>query len=188
MSEHIPPSICTASGVQFWPLDPNADDLRIEDIAHSLANQCRFAGHCREFYSVAQHSVMVSEWVPRRFAMVALLHDASEAYLTDVPRPIKLHEDLNAYRAAEERLQALIYEWAGFDHALLADAAPYVEEADRQLLAWEQRDIMPVCEWWERRELENCRQLVPMTPHLARGAFLQRHRTLARSIGEVGIS
>src|ERR1017187_10636100 len=78
-------SITTFSGIHFWPLLPNPADIRIEDIAHALSNQCRFAGHAREFYSVAEHSVRVSQLCPPEDALWGLLHDASEAYLTDVP-------------------------------------------------------------------------------------------------------
>ena len=76
----------THSGIQFWPLDPRPEDILIEDIAHALSNQCRFAGHCCFHYSVAQHSVLVSENVPAQDAMWGLLHDAGEAYLVDLPR------------------------------------------------------------------------------------------------------
>ena len=69
---------------------PNPDDIRIEDIAHALSNQCRFAGHAREFYSVAEHSVHVSQLCLPEHALWGLLHDASEAYLVDLPRPLKL--------------------------------------------------------------------------------------------------
>lgn len=79
----------TAGGRAYWPLDPRADEVDIEDIAHALAHQCRYAGHCSRFYSVAEHSVLVSLVVPRADAMHALLHDAPEAYCVDVPRAVK---------------------------------------------------------------------------------------------------
>jgi 5'-deoxynucleotidase YfbR-like HD superfamily hydrolase len=81
----------TTSGVRYYPLDPRAEDVKIEDIAHSLAKQCRWGGHSKRFYSVAEHSVLVSAKVPREHALTALLHDATEAYLIDLPRPIKAH-------------------------------------------------------------------------------------------------
>jgi hypothetical protein len=71
-------SITTFSDVRFWPLLPNPDDIRIEDIAHALSNQCRFAGHAREFYSVAEHCVRVSQLCRPEEALWGLLHDASE--------------------------------------------------------------------------------------------------------------
>ena len=57
--------ILTYSGIEFWPLDPRPEDVRIEDIAHALSMQCRFAGHCDRFYSVAEHSIRVADLVPR---------------------------------------------------------------------------------------------------------------------------
>ena len=89
MSERVGDWIQTMSGVIFYPLDPRPEEIRIEDIAHALSHQCRFAGHCREFYSVAEHSVRVSRELPQEFMLWGLLHDASEAYLVDLPRPIK---------------------------------------------------------------------------------------------------
>lgn len=101
----------TASGKRYYPLDPRADEVDINDIAHSLAKQCRWGGHCPKFYSVAEHSVLVSTKVPREHALTALLHDATEAYLVDVPRPIKQYlpeyvkmEMLN-WRVIAERFQ-----------------------------------------------------------------------------------
>lgn len=81
--------IQTFSGQQFWPMAPKAADLRIVDIAHALSMKCRYSGHTRAFYSVAEHSVLVSRHVPPQFALWGLLHDATEAYLPDVARPIK---------------------------------------------------------------------------------------------------
>jgi hypothetical protein len=80
-------SITTFSGVLFRPLLPNPDDIRIADIAHALSQQYRFAGHTRTFYSVAEHSVRVSLLCRPDDALWGLLHDASEAFLTDVPAP-----------------------------------------------------------------------------------------------------
>jgi hypothetical protein len=91
----------TYSGVAFWPLDPQPEEVCLEDIAHSLAQQCRFAGHTSEFYSVAQHCVRVAEKCPPEDALWGLLHDASEAYLLDLPRPLRQLPELAAYREAE---------------------------------------------------------------------------------------
>lgn len=83
------PWVETYTGSRFFPFTPRGDEIRIEDIAHSLANQCRFNGHCPKFYSVAEHSVLVSRLVPEEVALWGLLHDAAEAYISDITRPIK---------------------------------------------------------------------------------------------------
>ena len=97
--------IGTFSGLRFWPLDPNPEKILIADIAHALAHQCRFGGHASKFYSVAEHSVHVSKLCLPEHALWGLLHDASEAYLVDLPRPLKLLPEFAPYREAERRLQ-----------------------------------------------------------------------------------
>src|SRR5579859_2936777 len=79
----------TYTGRQAWPIDMRPEDIDINDIAHSLSMQCRYNGHCRRFYSVAEHSYWVSKYVEPENALWGLMHDASEAYVTDVPRPLK---------------------------------------------------------------------------------------------------
>lgn len=79
----------TYTGIQFFLTDPRPGEVNIVDIAHALSMQCRYGGHCREFYSVAEHSLAVSYIVPPGMALEGLLHDAAEAYICDVPRPLK---------------------------------------------------------------------------------------------------
>ena len=98
--------IQTASGLAFYPLRPRRDDLRLFDIAHGLSNLCRYGGQCRTFYSVAEHSVLLSYAVPPSLARWGLMHDASEAYLIDIPKPLKPF--LPQYRDAERRLMEII--------------------------------------------------------------------------------
>src|ERR1019366_6268112 len=81
-------AIRTYTGILFDFEEPEASPIRIEDIAHALSLLCRFAGHCKEFYSVAEHSVRVSYACPEEHALWGLMHDASEAYCVDVPRPL----------------------------------------------------------------------------------------------------
>jgi hypothetical protein len=92
--------ITTHTGKQIDPASPESWDIHIEDIAHALSHLCRFGGHTREFYSVAQHSVRVARAVSRKNRLVALLHDATEAYLVDIPSPLKAL--LPDYRALEQ--------------------------------------------------------------------------------------
>jgi hypothetical protein len=86
----------TYTGRQFWPIDPRADEIDIVDIAHALSQQCRFAGHCKSFYSVATHSWHTSNVCNSENALWGLLHDAAEAYLVDLPTPIKGNYILNS--------------------------------------------------------------------------------------------
>ena len=116
--DHAPPApgpyLQTVSGRWVNPFDPDPDQLDAGDIARALANQCRFGGHCRVFYSVAQHSVIVSELVEQRGGdaedvFAALMHDATEAYLGDMPHPLKHRSPLGAaFKAAEEQLEHAI--------------------------------------------------------------------------------
>jgi hypothetical protein len=89
------PWIQTKSGRQFWPLNPSPDDVDLDDIAHALSMKCRYGGHVDRFYSVAEHSWFIAVWLlnhgHREHALWGLMHDASEAYLPDVARPIKAH-------------------------------------------------------------------------------------------------
>lgn len=98
--------IQTASGQQFWPMDPQPHEVYLDDIAHALSMLCRFGGHCRRFYSVAEHCVLMARAAPAEFKRWALLHDASEAYLVDVPRPIKPF--LIGYDEAEAKIMRAV--------------------------------------------------------------------------------
>lgn len=77
------------SGKPYYPCDPRPEEVDIKDIAHALSMLCRYTGHCKRFYSVAEHSVHVSHLVASEHARQALLHDATEAYVADICRPLK---------------------------------------------------------------------------------------------------
>jgi uncharacterized protein len=148
MSERKGAWMQTFLGKQFWPLDPRPDEIFIEDIAHALSLQCRFAGHVREHYSVAQHSLLVSQYCPRVDALWGLLHDAAEAYLVDLPRPIKRYSTLgDEYRIIENRLMGTIC--TRFNLPL--ECPGKIKEVDDFILQWEQRDLMalPPAQWKE---------------------------------------
>jgi len=122
--------------------EPTLDMICIDDIAHSLSHQCRFGGHLPTFFSVAQHSVMTSKRVPQEHKLAALLHDASEAYLMDIPRPIKAH--LTNYKELEDRLMELIALKFGFEYPL----HPIVKKADEFMLRWEWHSLMLRDDTW----------------------------------------
>ena len=128
--------IQTFTGVQFWPLDPRPEEIFIIDIAHALSNICRFGGHSRCFYSVAEHSVIVSEHVSQENKLAALLHDATEAYLGDMVRPLK--RNMSEYRVAEYRLHIMICERFGLP-VILADE---IKLTDNKLLLNEKNELM----------------------------------------------
>jgi uncharacterized protein len=169
----------TYTGVQFWPMDPRQEEIKIEDIAHSLSNQCRYAGHCTSFYSVAQHSVLVSKIVPPEHQLWGLLHDASEAYLVDLPRPIKRYSRIGEeYKRVEAALVAKI----ALRFGLPIDEPKCISEADNIVLMTEKRDIMgPHPAKW----VENAEPLVetidPWSPFLAEYMFLQEYGRLTGS-------
>lgn len=166
--------IATYTGIAIEPLNPDWALISIEDIAHALSNSCRFTGHVRDFYSVAQHSVLASLAVSPENALTALLHDASEAYLSDIARPIKLQPGFGeVYKEAEQRLEQAIAERFGLEWPWPAE----VKWADNMLLRTEQRDLMPDT---FRHEGEDYLP-TPITPWLPREAevrFLARFNEL----------
>ena len=170
----------TVSGRVFDLEAPRADALCIEDIAHSLAHICRFGGHTRAHYSVAQHSVHVSQLVPPELALEGLLHDATEAYVGDVISPIKV--GLPLYRDLEDRVWEAVA--ARFDLDPVLPLA--VKAADTIMLATEIRDLRPPPQ--DPRERAYIAGLpAPMPGRIvaldawqARELFLLRYRELAR--------
>jgi 5'-deoxynucleotidase YfbR-like HD superfamily hydrolase len=188
------PYIETFTGRRFQPLAPVVADICIEDIAHALSNQCRFSGHVRHFYSVGEHSVRVSRLIEtslrsmavpaelvRRRALWGLLHDASEAYLVDLPTPLKSHELIGAgYRAAEKALMAAICDRFG-----LPTLEPEcVHLADEMLLATEVRDLMFARpeHWAAYAHVETLpERIVPWAPKTVEAEFLRRFEELTGS-------
>src|ERR1044072_3315958 len=147
------PYLQTVSGRCLNPFEPDPAQIDIGDIARALANVCRFGGHCRSFYSVAQHSVIVSELVEQRGGdpedvFAALMHDATEAYLGDMPHPLKHRSPLGAaFKDAEDHLEAALRSRFG-----IKPDVPEIKRADRALLATERRALSS--EAWHWPELE----------------------------------
>jgi hypothetical protein len=131
--------IRTFTGEYINISDPKPEEIHIEDIAHALSLHCRFGGHTRDHYSVAEHSIWVMNMVSEEFKLSALLHDASEAYLMDIPSPIK--KLIPDYIKIEDNLMTAIAESLGFQYPLPSA----VKEADKFALEWE----------WKYRVLEN---------------------------------
>ena len=183
--DHGPPGpgpyLQTVSGRWVNPFHPDPSQLDAGDIARALANQCRFGGHSRVFYSVAQHAVIVSELVEQRGGDVedvfaALMHDATEAYLGDMPHPLKHRSPLGAaFKQAEDHLERALRE----RFAIKADV-PEVKRADRALLATERRAFSS--EDWHWPELEGVEpldlDLTAWAPDEAAQAFARRYAEL----------
>lgn len=141
-------SIVTASGKFFDPVNPDYTKMRIEDIAHALARQTRFSGHVRGTWTVANHSLLVSWLVPGEHALTALLHDAAEAYLIDLPSPVKSHDNFLVYRWFENDLHtavskafALTTPWADAVHKW--DRAALWAEAEVFMHGWADWNLKP---------------------------------------------
>jgi len=178
----------TYTGKKFRPFAPRWEDVDIEDIAHSLSHQCRFNGHSDEFYSVAEHSIAVSHRVPAEDAMWGLLHDAAEAYVSDVVRPIKsrmafLRGDgaIDMFRVVETNILRVIA--AAFDLPWPMPAS--VEIADLRMLATERRNLFDGRQpaWDELATIEPynkecCIELNCWPPFIAKSYFLNRYKAL----------
>ncbi len=181
------PFIQTVSGRRFNPFAPDLDEIEISDIAIALSHQCRFGGHCRVFYSVAQHSCLVADLVAERggdaeATLWGLLHDASEAYLVDLPHPLKHRSELGElYGRAENVLQVAICRRFG----LPLEPPALLKPLDRALLATERRAIAAVA--WEWPELDGIEplgiEIDAWPPSRAREEFLGRYQRLAAARG-----
>jgi hypothetical protein len=166
--------IQTWTGKQFRPLDPSPGSIDIRDIAHALSLLCRFNGHCHQFYSVAEHCVHISNIVPPQHAMWGLLHDAAEAYISDLPRPVK-GQIPDFVRFEDDLLQLIM---AHFEQPWPMPAA--VKRADDVLLATEMRDLMAEPpEPWGLGVDPLPDPIRPMSAPEAEAAFLQRFEQLS---------
>jgi hypothetical protein len=169
------PRIMLASGSWFDLLDPEGSPFTIEDIARGLGNICRYAGQCRQFYSVAEHSLHVSAVSPTH-KLEALLHDAAEAFLGDVTRPLK--QLLPDYKQLEKAIERAIFRRFALDFSALAA----LKKVDLSVLAAEQVQMMPPgTDYWSVES-----GIVPaeitinfLPPKVATEAFLSRFRELS---------
>ena len=169
----IGPSINLASGDVFYFERPDQCAFRIEDIAQGLSNVCRFAGQSRRFYSVAEHSVLVSLVAPDEHALQALLHDAAEAFLGDVTRPLK--SMLPGYRLIEQATEQAIFR----RYSLPEVIPPVVKEADwavyaaeRASLSHPQHRALPAC---EEHVVAAPVEIQCLLPQQARALFMARY-------------
>jgi uncharacterized protein len=156
--------IRTFHGNYINPCEPEADMISIGDIAHALSMQPRFGGHLPMFYSVAQHCVLAAEYVSNEHRLAALLHDASEAYLIDVPRPVK--RQLLNYKEIEDKLMTVIADKFGFQWPLHES----IKRADETMLRLEWECLMLGGDAWET--------IVAWDQDQAKGRFLDMYHSL----------
>ena len=173
----IAPEISLRSGAIFNLIAPKPDTVEISDIAHALANLCRFTGHVHRFYSVAEHSVHASRIVTPAHALEALLHDAAEAYVGDVSAPLK--SLLPEYRRIERRVDRVVRARYG----LPANMSSPVHVADLRMLRAEQLQALQCLRGWPHIEhLEPAEVTLQFwAPDHARAEFLRRFAELTRT-------
>lgn len=175
----------TASGKRWYFEAPRSQDVDINDIAHALSNLCRYGGHASQFYSVAEHAVHVSHMVPREDALAGLLHDATEAYVVDVPRPLK--RLLSDYKRFEQLT------WRAISGAL---GVPYelpdsVHRADNDILFIEKDVLLPRTsdDDWGMGATRNWKahaSIYCWSPTRAKMEFLNRYKELVNEQGRTG--
>lgn len=192
-NQHPPASIQTFTGKIVQPLAMRLEDISVQDIAHALSNKCRFSGMTREFYSVAQHSVYVSKVVETlskekygiyskkallEIAQQGLFHDADEAYLPDIPTPIKKLPECLFLKEAGTAIFKVVMEKLN----LPTTEYPIVKTADKILLATEKRDLMGPKEefYFEEQPLVGF-TISPLPPKAAFKLFLKRYHELFSS-------
>jgi len=174
-------TIATSGGKLIDPFTMTASDglFDIVEIAHALANQCRYSGHTRRHYSVAEHSLLVERVVRERGGKPeeqqwALVHDAEEAYLLDLPSPIKQRPEMAAYREAGKRLMGEIAAWLGLE----GHEPAIVKGVDVELRGTERAWLFPRIDNWETRPAIPGIVCGTMTPEGARVAWLARFHEL----------
>lgn len=178
--------IQTHSGMKFWPLDPRPEEIVLEDIAHSLAYQTRFTGHLKCFYSIAEHSILVSLLCDPKNSMKGLLHDAGEAYLKDIPRPLKALPQFDLYNQLEDRMHGVILQRFNLDGPMMTDD---IVKADALMLSAEALWLFknPPIDDWHLKVYQNedtlyvIRSLLRCwSPEEAKEKFIQRFNELSK--------
>lgn len=167
----------TFTGRRLYYDNLSVDGICILDIAHALSNICRFTGHTREFYSVAQHSVLVADNLDTLAEKRAgLLHDATEAYVNDLPSPLKACTDLGDYKNLENRIHTIIDEKYNVNDGM----TPNIKRVDLEALFTEKRDVLAnASDWGWGYEIQHFNErIVPLPPKEAKELFMKRFAEL----------
>lgn len=167
-------SISTYDGDFFDFNNPEKYTFSIEAIAHALSNICRYGGHCNRFYSVAEHSVLVSQLVPPELGLCGLLHDASEAFVGDMPSPLKAM--CKSYRTIENRVHEAISQQYGLPYPF----PPEIKAADKALYKAERLVLTDVADEMWHTEIEPVNiKIKCLLPEDAKKLFLRRYHNIA---------
>jgi hypothetical protein len=170
------PWIQTYSGIKFHFTEPDPAEININDIAHALSNLCRFTGHVRKYYSVAEHSIYVSQLVPSRLALAGLLHDAAEAYIGDMAKPIK--EQMEEFRHLEYFILDTIFQKFDLPSEYLYNDYKEIKNVDYKLCYTEGNQLMPDVSQWIKQVMPYPLTIRCLPPSLAEAEFLQRFYSL----------
>lgn len=174
----------TYTGRRFYPLEPRPQDVDVVDIAHALGMICRYGGHSAQLYTVGQHSLLVASAVARDYPerldwqLMALMHDASEAYLVDVPRPIKPF--LVGYYEVEARVEACIQRALSLPTD--PDGAALVKTYDSRILVDECRKLTGNSDWGRSFGEPLGVMISPLSPWQSERQFLAMYDGLMRGI------
>lgn len=167
--------ISTFTNKKFYLFKPTIDMIDILDIAHGLSMICRFGGHTKQFYSVAQHSIIVSEICDNQYALEGLMHDATEAFLGDMVRPLK--QKMPEYVKVEDNLHDIINEKFNLNHSV--ECKVNIKEADNMALITEKRDLKDHELWDYLVEVKPMNaKIKPWGPAKAEKEFLKRFEKL----------
>lgn len=161
-------TIITLSGRRVDPFNMKSDDIYIYDIAHSLSMQCRYNGHISRFYSVAEHSVLVSQYLPEEYKLWGLLHDATEAYIGDMVSPVK--QRLDSFNRLEQDIHRVVAEYFN----LPSDIPEIVHNADKCILEQE-------LEWIKAGCIDIDHNMVGLDPAGASKLFMNNYNSLMSS-------
>lgn len=174
-------STAIGDGESFDVFDPDMAVVTPHRLARVLSHICRFNGHTPQFYSVAQHSVIVSkalwsEFRDYKLALEGLMHDAAEAFIADLPRPIKHADGFDSYRELDDNLTAMIFDYYGIEFPL----DPRVKEADNRTLMTERRDLrMTGGALWPEAEPYDWFTISPLPSEEAAKTWLQTFELFA---------
>jgi len=173
--------IQTYTGIKFDLLNPRVEDVNIDDIAHALSLSCRFGGHCKSFYSVAEHSVRVSRHLRGRNRIYGLLHDAAEAYIGDMVRPLKHSGQTGDFADVENRILLAVFEFSRIELPL----PEAVKCCDNIMLSTEARDLMGnPPEPWPNLPEPFDEEIFPWDSRTAEEMFLQTFDDIQTRIDE----